>query len=316
MLTHDAEAIFRDYDVPFQVTGKQDQEMILRCPYCAKPKLYVNRDSGVYNCYHCSDLRGYHVGYLLVPLLGLSRTEALRVAKKYLRAGSDLEVRKPREVVRIDLPKGCYPLDDPEDATQSLYFAYLAARRVSRAAVRQYRMHYSVKADLRGRVIVPVIQDGKLVSYVARDVIGRNRPKVVTPDGNAQGRTLFNLDVARHAKTVLITEGVFDALRLPDRSVATFGKRISSAQAHALFTAGVRELVWCWDSDALVAAHEAAWAHVLQFDRVRVAHLPPGRDPSDLTGEELLARVEQSLPVNPLAALEYAPAYTFRRLPR
>ena len=61
-------------------------------------------------------------------------------------------------------------------------------------------------------------------------------PKYWTSPGFNKGRVLWNFDMARRSPYVVVCEGVFDAMSVGPRAVATFGKGVSDNQAALLKT--------------------------------------------------------------------------------
>ena len=130
-------------------------------------------------------------------------------------------------------------------------------------------------------IIIPIIEDGKYVGYVARHTWSKeeidvyNQKQALTggyqirrysnscgEGSNEFSKLLYNLDsvVEDETDTVVLCEGVFDVIALTrhfdlyDRHrivpVATFGKKISEIQAYKLQSRGVRTIVIGYDNDA------------------------------------------------------------------
>jgi len=127
--------------------------------------------------------------------------------------------------------------------------AYLEERGVTEDQIAQYDIRYCYDGTYSGRVIVPCIYKGDVVTFVARDITGYSSRKYLNPVGNKQSDFLYNYD-AVGADTVVLTEGVFDAISasqvLP--AVASFGKSLSSRQIS--FLNQVKNVVFYWDKDA------------------------------------------------------------------
>lgn len=130
-------------------------------------------------------------------------------------------------------------------------------------------------------IIIPIIENGKYVGYVARhtwskeeiDVYNQKQALVggyqirrysnsCGEGSNEFSKLLYNLDsvIEDETDTVVLCEGVFDVIALTrhfdlyDRHrivpVATFGKKISEIQAYKLQSRGVRTIVIGYDNDA------------------------------------------------------------------
>lgn len=259
---------------------ESNRERLCTCPRCHRRKLYVNVVTGKFICFHKGCFSG-SFPYLMHVLEGIPTS----VARARLLDGdvaAPVRVAAPPRDPNVVLPPGFHPLTDPEDARQARYWRYLDLRRVSPALTRRYGIGYCLAGPCAYRVVVPVTSGGVVVHWVARDTTGKRTPKVLTPSGSKQSHALFNLDAVAPSGSAVLVEGVFDALRVPDRCVATFGTHFSVAQMMLLRNAGVRELIVAWDADARHEAAKAALGAAALFDRVKVARLPAGRDPSDL----------------------------------
>lgn len=123
-------------------------------------------------------------------------------------------------------------------------------------------------------VIFQIVMDGKCVGYIGRNIQSkeaiddhneRSRYQIrryLNSTENDFSRLLYNYDsiIPWKTTTVIITEGVFDTIRLVKEfelydneliaPVATFGKKISDAQMLLLQSKGVRNVVVAYDTDA------------------------------------------------------------------
>jgi hypothetical protein len=284
------------------VSGTRE-EAIVNCPRChAERKLYVNRRTKRFICFKCkfpTEFRGGLVG-LVMGLSKCSIGDAITLIRE--RAGgnggwSAPQVLPTPATTDVALPETVRRLKDPEDLAERRYWEYLTGRRLSQETIRAYGMGYARVGLYAGRVFVPVLHGSLLVSWVARDVTGTAERKVLTPPGNAQGQTLFNLDAVAASGEAVVVEGVFDALRAPDTCVAAFGKRLTQAQKVLLRKSGIQHLTLAFDADAWVETTKIAWEVSTLFRSVRIARLPEGMDPSDMEESHLRRVLEAARPV-------------------
>lgn len=295
---------------------EDDTEIAICCPTCNddKPRLYVGADSGAWICFHCG-AQGNLVG-LLKGLLG-DFDEAFELRRKWTRdeapdpfehVGAARSTPKP--AVSIELPDEFRPLE----ATSPAHFVkYLQKRGVPLELAQARGVGYCLEGYYRYRIILPVVNDEYLYTFVARTILvrcpscggriatstpaaacmcERPIPKVLTPQGGTPRQALYNLDAVRHAggQRVVVVEGVFDALRLPDEAVALLGSSPSPTQISLL--AGVargRDVIVCLDGDSAGRGGAAKVADGLAsaMVRVRVAHLAEGQDPGSLSRLDL-----------------------------
>ena len=173
---------------------------------------------------------------------------------------------------------GVPPIDSAMDKAQ----AYLENRGLSPAEIRLYDLRYCYSGKYSARIVVPCFYDGDLVTFVARDLFGFSDRKYLNPQGNKQSDFLYNLDNV-NGSTVVLTEGVFDAISMSRDTVAvaSFGKSLSSRQIDLLNR--FKSVVFYWDADAYPQAEK--YAERIQADCLCVLHCD-GKDAGSRSREE------------------------------
>ena len=124
---------------------------------------------------------------------------------------------------------------------------YLFDRGITKEQILNYNIMYCYDGKFAGRIIVPTYWEGDVVTFVARDMYDSGAPKYLVPEANDNGNFLFNYDNVSGG-TIIVTEGVFDAIAVGDNAVATFGKSLSARQAMLLNV--FAEVIFYWDVDA------------------------------------------------------------------
>jgi len=279
------------------------EELRADCPFCGdtRQRLGVNSRTKLWHCFNC-DAAGNAVGFLM-RVLGLTYEAATEMilAGRNRRRGL-VELRTPRAVVArtapaIGLPAEFEPLVLPETARSERFWRYLRNRRYDPDLIQQYGIGFARSGDYAWRVIVPVVIYGQLMTFVARAISKERLPKYRSPEGADNSRVLFNLERLAGQEEVVLVEGVFDALRIPDLAVATLGTHLSQVQRTLLIRAGVQRVVICWDEDdtGLPQAYEAARALRGRIDVLQAA-LPEGADPGRMPVDRLLAAIQAARP--------------------
>jgi hypothetical protein len=204
-----------------------------------KRKLYVNPHKNMAHCWRC--------GYKTRNAERMCRQEGLSIpagvswgiAQQAARP-TESPCRLPDEyTTNFQLPGG--------DAA----WGYLQhARRLSRATIFGYDIGFCPSGRYARRVILPIYQQGTLISYQARAVDDGVEPKYLGPPGPRR-KALFNLDRAARSRVLLLVEGIFDALTLPDFAVATLGKQLTEEQRYAIIGARPDAILVLPDADAL-----------------------------------------------------------------
>lgn len=287
----------------------EDQtEIVVPCNLCAddRQRLYISADTGQWLCFHC-DSRGSLLDFF-TQVLEWSGHDAFDAVRKIAREEHEAQHYSPvtshtEESLpdSIKLPLHFRPIDE---RTPDAFLRYLEQRHITLGLAKSRQFGYAVGGDFQGRIIVPVENKVNgwphVYSFVARTIL-KNCPrcqldlgdcvclhpyrKVLNADPSHPSLTLYNLDWVKQSasKRVVVTEGVFDALRLPDEGVALFRSAISPAQTELLVQlhgAG-KEIILCLDGDEAgrKGTRSIAEALLSNFVPLRVASLPDGVDP-------------------------------------
>ena len=294
MLWCDVQAKLLELHIPFRTASHG--EVRINCPFCNDHKLhlYINEEKGVFHCFRCET--SGPVERLFLFLEGEEQAFASRPAPQYRIDDEHLDL--------VELPEG-YSSDflRSEEGRQALQ--YLQSRGIDEDTIRMYSIGFCATGKYRGRIIVPIFHRGILVSFVARAYHEGLTPKVLNPsqdEAPAPSNFLFNLDRAVFFPSVVIVEGVFDALTtgvIDGRycAVATFGKHLTDNQIQLLLLSGFEEVVFAWDTrDAIPQILSYARKLLPFFKTVRVAFLPGNEDPNSLGREQMAVCVRSAEP--------------------
>lgn len=267
-------------------------EIFMECPLCDdhKKRLYINRRSFLWICHNCDEAGG--LTRFLEQVLRIDPFVAYRLRKQIEGVKAPVVSKKP-EVERADvdvpmaLPDGFLPLDNPDDPLQRQFFDYLRSRGIDDLMIRAHRMGYCLSGYFSYRVIVPITRNGIVKGWIARAIVNAtDHPgfkKVLTSQGSKTSQMLFNLDHVKGLDEIGLVEGVFDALTLPDRLVASLGAKLSPYQRLMLREAGVKSIILFYDPDEAGIDATVKVAHELLASGfgVKVASLPPGIDANE-----------------------------------
>ena len=298
---------------------EEDTQITVTCTLCEddRPRLYLSSDTGAWLCFHCgeqgslmsffSQVLGYPPDEAFEQRRRISQFEEHRPAR-YLPHSSASEVEIP-----VELPLGYRHIDA---ASPVLFRRYLERRRVNLELAATFRIGYAMTGTYAYRVIVPVLTGGHLYSFVARTVLehcpnctlaladcvcAEPISKVLTPRGGHPRLTLFGYDAACRLKSnrLIVTEGVFDALRLPGESVALLGSAISPTQVQLLrgLSEMGKRIILCLDGDTAgrQGTKKSMEALLSCMVPVQVARLPDGVDPGGAEWDVLQTCLAQAV---------------------
>ena len=250
-------------------SGCNGPEFLTRCPFCGKDeKLSVNPLKRVYHCWHCDN------SGTLTTLLGVN------VAVTGVTPKND-EVKKEQKTIyppSFD-PSQIVPLTGLSEYNPAI--AYLKGRGFDPEELdRDFAFRYCAKGrwfpnvpfDASNTLVIPIYSDNNFIGWQARllfnpketsdDVLVamgytarkengelKRPPKYLTSPGLNKKEILYNVDWAKKYDTVVVTEGVFDCIRVGRQGVATLGKLVSDYQKK-MFISLWKTVVLLLDPDA------------------------------------------------------------------
>lgn len=201
------------------------------CPFCtgnAGNHLGYSSKYNVFTCWRC----GKHTkGEVLSALLNKPKREAVQYAKENYGTDPFEPILAYPEAIKADklvIPgsKAIYPI----------HRDYLIKRNFDPDTLtKHWDLYYTTyHATHSWRLIAPIWNDGKYVSYVGRDVTGNAPTRYLTcmPSEEVQDCKLcvFGIQYAV-TKTVIVVEGMFDAFRIGHGAIATLGTGWKQEQA-------------------------------------------------------------------------------------
>lgn len=209
---------------------------------------------------------------------------------------------RPAEPATVELPGEVVTLDQlPADHSACKYLSERSFDPVllgQRLAVAYCPVANWNVQMATGRIIIPIMMDGKLRGWQGRyigDPPSKFVPKYYTMPGMRKTELLYNLDQARKHPYVVLVEGVTDVWRVGPASVALFGKTLS--MTHELLISSI------WNKGTVYVmldcdANEDAKRIVSKLQgRVGICiqvNLPDDSDPGDLSQEEIQQRIEEA----------------------
>jgi len=321
--------------------GKVQQsgnDAILQCPDCEKPKLWVllkeKRDgtlAGSWLCYRCGT-GGRGAISLVQKLEDCDRLRALEI----IRDGTSDEERvidlkqeltnletgtRRQRFTEIELPEGY--------TTRGPIPKFFSDCGITAQQMRKHGIGWCMSGRYRGRMITPVRapDDGPVVSFVARLMREKREgekkvlyPKKVTEE-TVLAACLFNYDVAKEQRLIVIVEDDRSALRVGRAAVGTWGTNLGPGHLRLLLATKAEEIALMYDRDAMVRHTKYRCAgkcpHCARFEKtqkireklsqfwpVRYVVLPDKRDPKDHTRKQCWKFIDGAATENQEDSLE------------
>ncbi len=256
------------------------------CPYCGREqKMGINLTTYRTNCFRCNEHPS--PAQMIMDIEGLDTyAELLNLLKN--GQFTELEFKEERvelpEAKPVELPEGFKLITQGTSYLAKITRNYLKHRGFNIEELSKQGIGYCTKGDYFGYVILPFYSNGRLIYFNARLVVGNgprynNPPKSVT--GLGKEFLIFNQDALELYNQIYICEGVFNALTMGERAIATMGKAISRAQINTLIKSQVKRFIILLDPDAKSQAIDLA-LKLVNFKKVKVVYLPTGNDCNDL----------------------------------
>ncbi len=275
------------------------------CPYCEDSNFHLGifKESGIFSCWKCTTKGDFFS--LLYTINRISRDEVEQIL---LLGGLERSIEKNGEkqkqkIVRPKLPDDLIPLNkDFFVECQYALIKQLIKRFLSR---RNYTIEdcffwlssVCMEEPYNNRLILPIFNTKKFVSFQAYDLTGTNSPKYKNFPGFSIKNYFYGIDQLKNTKRIILVEGVFDVWRLRGEAIGTFGVNLSKIQkaqiVELLSSCGYVELVMAFDNDAYDLASNIG-RYFSPFAKVKVLRFPKGEDPDSFGVDRTLQLIDDT----------------------
>ena len=296
--TFDVISYLEDRGISYSESGKNVTEgwLNITCPFpgCDDPSnhLGISLESKFFSCWIC-DAKG-PVDKLIQELEDCSWIESQAILGQFIE-NPYKTLSKKRSTLKRDL-RGRVTENKPDILSQfqttfpKIHLKYFKSRNFDPdILIPKYKLQSSYTlGKYKFRIIAPIIINDEVVSFVGIDVTR----KAKVPYKNASDEEsiistkdcLYNIDNVYDS--VILVEGITDVWRIGKGSVATLGKKVTTAQVNILVQKEIKNVFVLPDSDAIDEWEKLSKQIAPLFDHVELLELDSG-DPADLTGEDL-----------------------------
>lgn len=246
----DKAGLLRKRGVQYEVAG---EELFFNCPFCddARKRMYLNSRTGKAYCHNCGYATTNFIRWMS-EFTGYEYNAVLDTVINGRGVGKPIEMPNIG-ITDIELPEGFKPLTQPFPVEQKAFWNYLRGRDIPASTVMEYGIGYVRSGFYSMRVVIPYTYQGELVGWGARSIFNRTNKefrKILHPKGSNNSQFLINIDKVIGNDRILLVEGPFDMLKLPDIAVASSGKHLSTTQLAMLLQSQAREVTLGYDTDA------------------------------------------------------------------
>ena len=238
--------------------------------------LNINVKKGVFNCFKCG--WGGKIVYNKDIQNLLKKLKPIKPVKK---KSTNKSVINTNDFVK---------LTDLSDNHQAII--YINNRGINISSCSDLSGYYAQTGVLSGRVVFPIKLNNIIVGWQGRSVCNQI-PKYLTYGKKNLG--VFSLKNLNEYKSfIILFEGVFDILKIPDYGIALLGKKLSREQLR-IFTAflEVKTIFVMLDSDA--SSYTLDICNELSEFYNTVPVILNSGDPGDLSENEILKLCKNQL---------------------
>lgn len=205
-------------------------EHLYQCPNCDhhKKKLSINIEKNVFKCWVC-DWSGKNL-YRIIRRCGTTsqryKWKSLYQQVEIANFSEKLFEEKHEELQEINLPDEFISLANKNLPTTSIYpINYLKSRGLAKKDIIKWKIGYCPSGKYAGRVVIPSFgEEGNLDYFVTRSY-DNNWRKYLNP--SASRDIVFNHLYVDFDEDLILTEGVFDAVKAGENSVPLLGSTLN-----------------------------------------------------------------------------------------
>lgn len=283
-----------DYNIEYASSGKHFRQgwTNIQCPFCGGSTGYhlgINTSNGYANCYKCG---GYNMFKVISTILKTSTYETKQILKKYSGGSRIISSKKETRNIPSEL---VFP-SDIKPITQAAR-DYLIDRNFNPDQIASTWGILSTPhwGFYRNRILAPIYQHDKLVSFQTRDITGTQPQKYLACFQNDEliphQQCVYGFDLALGRKTCIVVEGITDVWRLGPGAIGTFGIGFTRHQAR-LIADNFERVHILYDSEiqAQEKAEELGFLISSGFKNpvevINLSFTAEGKDPGDLSQDD------------------------------
>ena len=250
-------------------------EVVITCPKCGKPKLSINTNTGLFRCFTCEVLdetSPFTKGHISSIQKYLGHIIDITPIKSLSNRTNQEETNFNDMVERY-----AYELKENKVAMK-----YLLKRGFSEDIIKEFKLGSTTRWG-EDWISIPSLEDDtyKLIKFRKISTNNENQPKYTREKGAKS--ILFNGNIIKDNKEIIITEGELDALSLIDsghkNTVGVTGGAGTLLPEWYDQLLTVEKIFICFDNDDVgQKAARDVWAKRLGVGKVWNITLPKGED--------------------------------------
>jgi hypothetical protein len=223
--------VFNENSIDYETSGKHSTQGFINthCPFCDDSSSHLGwkNDASYTNCWRC----GWHNTYdSLLSITNLDKKEVINIIKQLeITENHTFYTKKERKNKNnvIKIPNNYNFIDSAIKyiENRNFNFGYLQ---------KKYDLRWGgIVGDWKYRIIIPIYQNCRLVSFQGRIISSKIKPKykflsndksIILPKN-----LIFNYDNCKN-DSIIVCEGVMDVFRLGNNTCCLFGIEYTEKQ--------------------------------------------------------------------------------------
>tara|TARA_R100001530_G_scaffold121976_1_gene89493 strand:- start:2294 stop:3184 length:891 start_codon:yes stop_codon:yes gene_type:complete len=284
----DIMGFYQDEAIDYYLEGKNVMKgwVNINCPFCDDKSnhlgVFIKRPR-IVKCWRCGEHSLPNV------LSHISNKDIKVLYKEYKAEGEEIKQEKKKKAVA--------PIEEIrkefEENSRTMNLRYLAYIRKRGFDALVMEKEWDLKGGLemgryRYRLMIPIYSNGRIVSFQARDITGKQDPKYISCHNSNIKEYLYGIDYV-HNDRVFICEGVTDVWRLgKGNAVATFGIEYTEKQKRLIRDKNFEYVIVFFDSEPQAQERALSLIAELELSDIHCTNLVlEDKDPADLTKKEV-----------------------------
>lgn len=279
----DAINFCKEFNISYKNTGNSGWISIC-CPFCHDRSYHGGIKGFSYNCWKCGSRKIYELIQEILP--DKSKKEIFKIFSIFaVEVDENALNQRIKSNGLLEFPVGTGEL-------KSKHHNYLRKRGFDSIKLEEKYSLFGTNesGDFNFRVIIPVYQKNKIVTYTGRDITGKSKLKYkscpIEKSVTSINDVVYGIDTIKD-RWCIVVEGIFDAWKLGQQAVATMGVNFSEKQVNII--AEKADFVYIlYDNDEAGIKQARKMSDVLTVLNVlnRIVKLNGIKDPGELPNSE------------------------------
>jgi len=269
-------------------TSKGGTHFLARCLLCGDSvkhpnkrrfNLDYNNSQPFYHCFNCGKSGSFLELYSTIKCISIAEAKRELFAYDPNRLVQQLSPKKEAKIVKeIEFDDHAYILDDclfktsePDGILEKQWHKKLMDFCSERKIPQDVPIYIAYKGDYQGRIIIPIIQDGIITYFQGRALEDTGYSQKYMNPTLTKGSVIFNKNNFKRDKSIIVTEGLIDAMQIGNQGTSCLGASVSDDLLKSLLELTDVGVIVALDNDAaglketIRLMKNSKWSHLLKW---------------------------------------------------